>query len=206
MRTPSGPECLAMSTRCRRLRPALRNAALGLAALAAMPLHAAEPAAADALRADIDRLARDLAPRVIETRRYLHERPELSNREVETGKYLAKRLRDLGLEVQHPVAKTGVVAVLRGGKPGPVVALRSDIDALPVAEEVDVPFRSKVRTTFDGKDVGVMHACGHDAHMAILLGVAEALVKVKDRVPGTVSSCSSRRRKVRRRARRAARS
>jgi amidohydrolase len=186
MRTPSGPECLAMSTRCRRPRPALRNAALGLAALAAMPLHAAEPAAADALRADIDRLARDLAPRVIETRRYLHERPELSNREVETGKYLAKRLRDLGLEVQHPVAKTGVVAVLRGGKPGPVVALRSDIDALPVAEEVDVPFRSKVRTTFDGKDVGVMHACGHDAHMAILLGVAEALVKVKDRVPGTV--------------------
>jgi amidohydrolase len=155
-----------------------------LALAAAAPARAADDAGA--VVTEVDRLARTLAPSVIETRRYLHQRPELSNREVETGKYLAKRLRALGLEVRHPVAKTGVVAVLKGGRPGPVVALRSDIDALPVTEEVDVPFKSTVRTTFDGKDVGVMHACGHDAHMAILLGVAEAFAKVRDRLPGTV--------------------
>ena len=146
------------------------------------PTHASDAA----LGAEVDRLARALAPSVIETRRYLHQHPELSNREVETGKYLAQRLRALGLEVRHPVAKTGVVAVLKGGRPGPVVALRADMDALPVTEEVDVPFRSTVRTTFDGQEVGVMHACGHDAHMAILLGVAEAFAKLRERIPGTV--------------------
>jgi amidohydrolase len=157
------------------------------ATLSVAPAFAAAPAAdAAALRADADGIVHSLVPRLIETRRYLHQRPELSNREVETGKYLAKRLRELGLDVRYPVAKTGVVAVLKGGRPGPVVALRSDIDALPVTEEVDVPFKSTVRTTFDGKDVGVMHACGHDAHMAILLTVAETLAKVRDRVPGTV--------------------
>jgi amidohydrolase len=150
----------------------------GPAALAAVP----DPG----LRTEVDRIAHSLTPEVIETRRYLHQHPELSNREVETGKYVATRLRALGLEVRYPVARNGVVAVLRGGQPGPVVALRSDMDALPVAEQVDVPFRSTVRTTFDGKDVGVMHACGHDAHMAILLAVAETLAKVRDRVPGTV--------------------
>jgi amidohydrolase len=155
-----------------------------LAAALAIPLQAG---AADAsLGVEVDRLARTLAPSVIETRRYLHQRPELSNREVETGKYVAERLRRLGLEVRHPVAKTGVVAVLRGGQPGPVVALRADMDALPVTEEVDVPFRSTVRSTFDGQEVGVMHACGHDAHMAILLGVAEAFAKLRERIPGTV--------------------
>jgi amidohydrolase len=155
-----------------------------LVAALAIPLQAG---AADAsLGVEMDRLARTLAPSVIETRRYLHQRPELSNREVETGKYVAERLRRLGLEVRHPVAKTGVVAVLRGGQPGPVVALRADMDALPVTEEVDVPFRSTVRATFDGQDVGVMHACGHDAHMAILLGVAEAFAKLRERIPGTV--------------------
>jgi amidohydrolase len=157
------------------------------ATLSVAPAFAAADAAdAAALRADADGIVHSLVPRLIETRRYLHQRPELSNREVETGKYLAKRLRELGLDVRYPVAKTGVVAVLKGGRPGPVVALRSDIDALPVTEEVDVPFKSTVRTTFDGKDVGVMHACGHDAHMAILLTVAETLAKVRDRVPGTV--------------------
>jgi amidohydrolase len=162
------------------------TAAAAFVAFSPVAASAAPSADASALRAEADRITHGLMPKLIETRRYLHQHPELSNREVETGKYLAKRLRDLGLEVQYPVAKTGVVAILKGGRPGSVVALRSDIDALPVAEEVDVPFRSTVRTTFDGKDVGVMHACGHDAHMAILLTVAETLVKVKDRVPGTV--------------------
>jgi amidohydrolase len=169
----------------RRARRSALSAAVLAVGLAGTPATVLADDAT-ALRAEVDGLAKTLMPRVIETRRYLHQRPELSNREVETGRYLAKRLRELGLEVRHPVAKTGVVAVLKGGRPGGVVALRSDIDALPVTEEVDVPFRSTVRTTFDGKDVGVMHACGHDAHMAILLGVAEAFAKTRDRIPGTV--------------------
>jgi amidohydrolase len=139
-----------------------------------------------ALRAEADRLADTVEPEVIANRRYLHQHPELSNREVETGKYLAKHLKDLGLEVQTGIAGSGVVAVLRGGKPGPVVALRSDMDALPVTEDVDLPFRSTVKTTYDGQTVGVMHACGHDAHMGILLGVAHILVQMKAQLPGTV--------------------
>src|SRR5690606_887551 len=101
-----------------------------------------------------------VAPKVIAHRRHLHANPELSNREFKTAKYLARELKALGLKVQTGVAYTGVVAVLEGGKPGPVVALRADMDGLPVTEENALPFRSKVRTTFDGQDVGVMHACG----------------------------------------------
>src|SRR2546421_12851302 len=107
--------------------------------------------AADTLDQQIDKLADQVEPHVIEYRRYLHQHPELSNREVETAKYVAKHLKQLGLDVQTGVAKTGVVAVLRGGKPGPVVALRADMDALPVTEEVDLPFKSKVRAIYDGK-------------------------------------------------------
>lgn len=161
----------------------------GLAAALALPsLWSSPPAlAADAPgAAEIDALAAAVGPEVIANRRYLHERPELSNREVETGKFIAEKLRALGYEVQTGVAHNGVVAVLRGGKPGPVVALRSDMDALPVAEEVDLPFASKVKSTYDGKEVGVMHACGHDAHMGILLGAAKVFSQVKDRLPGTV--------------------
>jgi amidohydrolase len=142
--------------------------------------------AGDHLLQEIDRLAGEVEQTVIADRRHFHQNPELSNREVETGKYVAAHLQALGIEVQTGVAHTGVVGVLRGGKPGPVVALRADMDALPVTEEVDVPFASKVRTTYDGKDVGVMHACGHDAHTAILLGVAAVLSKVKAELPGTV--------------------
>jgi amidohydrolase len=138
------------------------------------------------LHADIDRLADEVEPTVIANRRWLHQHPELSNREVETEKYLVKHLQALGYEVKSGIAHTGVVAVLHGGKPGPVVALRSEMDALPVTEEVDVPFKSTVRSTYDGKEVGVMHACGHDAHMGILLGVAQIFAKMKDRLPGTV--------------------
>lgn len=124
--------------------------------------------------------------RVIEWRRYLHEHPELSNREFETAKMVAAHLEELGLEVKREVAHTGVVGILRGGKPGKTVALRADMDALPVTERVDVPFASKVTTTFLGKETGVMHACGHDTHVAMLMGAAEILAGMKEDVPGTV--------------------
>jgi amidohydrolase len=126
-------------------------------------------------------------PRVIAWRRDFHQNPELGNREVRTGKIVADHLRALGFDhVQEKVAHTGVVGVLKGGLPGPVVALRADMDALPVAEEVDVPFQSKVRTEWNGQQCGVMHACGHDAHTAILMGVAEVLAAMRARIPGTV--------------------
>lgn len=140
----------------------------------------------DALHRGIDRLAEQVEPHVIANRRYLHQHPELSNRETETAIYIAQHLRALGIEVQTGVAGTGVVGVLRGGKPGPVVALRSEMDALPNVEEVDLPFRSTVRSTYDGKEVGVMHACGHDAHMGIVLGVAEIFAQLRPQLHGTV--------------------
>ncbi|HWY23635.1 MAG TPA: amidohydrolase [Nevskia sp.] len=154
------------------------------AGLSAPPAQAQDEAAA--LHAQVEQLADAVAPEVIENRRYLHQHPELSNREFETEKYLVKQLKALGYEVQSGIAHTGVVAVLRGGKPGPVVALRSDMDALPVTEPGELPFKSTVRSTFDGQDVGVMHACGHDAHMGVLLGVAHIFAQMKDQLPGTV--------------------
>ncbi len=123
---------------------------------------------------------------VIRWRRDFHQNPELGNRETRTAKIVAEHLRSLGMEVREGVAHTGVVGVLKGGKPGPVVALRADMDALPVREEVDVPFASKVRTTYNGMEVGVMHACGHDAHVAILMGVARVLSSMREQIPGTV--------------------
>jgi len=140
------------------------------------PLDAAIAAAADAVE-----------PRVVAWRRDIHEHPELGNRETRTAALVAAHLRALGFDsVQEKVAHTGVVGVLKGGLAGPVVALRADMDALPVAEEVDVPFKSKVRAQFNGQDCGVMHACGHDAHTSILMGVAEVLAGMRDRIPGTV--------------------
>src|SRR5687768_3735060 len=125
--------------------------------------------------------------RVVAWRRDIHQNPELGNREVRTAKLVADHLRALGFDsVQEKVAHTGVVGVLKGGLPGPVVALRADMDALPVTEEVDVPFASKVRTHWNGMDVGVMHACGHDVHTAILMGVAEILAGMRERIPGSV--------------------
>lgn len=142
--------------------------------------------AAPALHTRIDESAARVEPSVIACRRDLHEHPELGNREVRTAKIVADKLRSLGIEVQEKVAHTGVIGVLRGGKPGRVVALRADMDALPVTEAVDLPFASKVRTTYNDQEVGVMHACGHDAHVAILLGVAEVLAGVREELPGTV--------------------
>lgn len=124
--------------------------------------------------------------KVIEWRRYFHEFPELSNREFKTAETIAQHLKDLGLEVTTGVAKTGVVAVLKGQSDGKVVALRADIDALPVTERNELPFKSEVRTTFLGSETGVMHACGHDTHTAILMAVAEVLSRNRDKVKGTV--------------------
>jgi amidohydrolase len=114
-----------------------------------------------------------LQDKIIAWRRDFHEHPELGNREVRTSGIIAKHLKSLGIEVQTGIATTGVVGILKGGKPGPVVALRADMDALPVTERVPVSFASKVKTQYNGNEVGVMHACGHDSHMAILMGVAE---------------------------------
>ncbi|WP_457652986.1 amidohydrolase [Rhodocaloribacter sp.] len=140
----------------------------------------------DPLTQAVDRKARAVEPQVIAWRRDIHAHPELSNREFRTAALVAEHLRSLGLEVRTGVAHTGVVGVLRGGKPGPVVALRADMDALPVTERVDVPFASTVRTEYNGQEVGVMHACGHDNHTAILMGVAQVLAEVKDDLPGSV--------------------
>ncbi len=134
----------------------------------------------------IDQKAAAILPQVIEWRRYLHLHPELSNREYKTAEYIAAHLKKLGLEVQTGIAKTGIVAILRGGQPGPVVALRADMDALPVKERVDVPFKSTVRAEYMGDTVSVMHACGHDSHVAMLMGAAEVLSSMKKDVPGTV--------------------
>jgi amidohydrolase len=134
----------------------------------------------------IDQKAAAILPQVIEWRRYLHQHPELSNREYKTAEYVAAYLKKLGLEVQTGIAKTGIVAILKGGQPGPVVALRADMDALPVKERVDIPFKSTVRSEYMGDTVSVMHACGHDSHVAMLMGAAEVLSSMKKDVPGTV--------------------
>jgi amidohydrolase len=131
-------------------------------------------------------ISTELEQKVIEWRRDLHQHPELSNREFRTAKVLAAHLEALGLEVQTGVAHTGVVGVLKGGKPGPTVALRADMDALPVVEQTDLAFKSIAKTEYRNKEVGVMHACGHDLHMAMLMGAAEKLTKIKEQIAGTV--------------------
>lgn len=136
--------------------------------------------------ATLDTEVKSVNHKVIEWRRHFHQYPELSNREFNTAKKVSDHLRSLGLEVKTGVAKTGVVGILKGGKPGPVVALRADMDALPVVERVNIPFASKVTADYNGQKVGVMHACGHDAHTAMLMGAAEVLSKMKADVPGTI--------------------
>jgi amidohydrolase len=145
-----------------------------------------QPVAAQGLGADIDRRVQAVNPKVVQWRRDIHQHPELGNRETRTSALIAAHLKSLGLEVRENVAKTGVVGVLRGGRPGPVVALRADMDALPVTEMVDLPFKSTVKSTYNGQEVGVMHACGHDSHVAMLMGVAEVLTGMKAQLPGTV--------------------
>lgn len=134
----------------------------------------------------IERLSENVENSVVKWRRHIHQNPELSNREFMTAKYVSDHLKSLGLEVQENIAHTGVVAILEGGHPGGVVALRADMDALPVTERVDLPFASKVKTIYKDVEVGVMHACGHDTHVAILMGVASVLTEVREEIKGTV--------------------
>ena len=152
--------------------------------LFAMLLLCAAPGFA---QTDTARLIDEVEPRVIAWRRHIHQNAELSYQEVNTSAYIASALRAMpGIEIQTGIAKTGIKAVLKGGKPGPVVALRADMDALPVEERNDLPFKSTSRAMWQGKETGVMHACGHDAHVAMLLGAAEVLSKMRADIPGTI--------------------
>jgi amidohydrolase len=163
-----------------------RVAGLAVALIFGSGIAPAQSGSLTELRQEIDRRVDEIFGKVVAWRRDVHEHPELSNREFRTSKLVADHLRNLGMDVLAGVAHTGVVGVLRGGISGPVVALRADMDALPVTEQVDLPFASKVRTRYDGREVGVMHACGHDNHVAILMGVAEVLAGMRDRLHGTV--------------------
>lgn len=136
--------------------------------------------------AKLDQQAKEMEAKVIEWRRQFHQFPELSNREFKTGAKIAEYLKYLGLEVKYPVAKTGAIGILRTGKPGPTIALRADIDGLPVIERNALAFASKEKSEYLGQSVGVMHACGHDTHIAILMGVAEILTKMKSELKGTI--------------------
>lgn len=139
-----------------------------------------------AQKPDLKKDYKEVENKVIEWRRHFHQNPELSNREFKTAEKIAAHLKRLGLEVHQGIAHTGVVGILKGDQPGEVIALRADMDALPVTERNDLPFKSTVTSTFLDQQVGVMHACGHDAHIAILMGVAEVLSKHKDKIRGTV--------------------
>ena len=136
--------------------------------------------------AKVEQMAADINDEVVSLRRHFHEHPELSNREFETAKRIAEECKKLGLEVETGVAITGVIGVLDSGKPGPTIALRADIDGLPVTERTPIPFASTVKTKYLGEDIGVMHACGHDTHIAMLLGTAKILVDMKDQLIGKV--------------------
>jgi len=159
---------------------AIHRVAAAVLALAAIGVRA------EITPESLDEAARAVEPRLIAWRRDLHQHPELSNREFRTAKLVAEHLRGLGLEVREGIAHTGVAAVLRGGRPGPTIALRADMDALPVTEQVDLPFKSTVTTEYGGQVTGVMHACGHDAHTAILMAAAEVLAARRDELPGAI--------------------
>ena len=164
----------------------LRGALLALIVLSTQMLFAQSDKNA-ALKAKLDKLADAETPKVIAWRRDIHQNPELSNQEFKTAEKIANHLRNLKFdEVKTGVAKTGVVGILKGGKPGPVIALRADMDALPVTERGNLPFKSTVRTTFNDMETGVMHACGHDTHVAILMGTAEVLSQIKSELSGTI--------------------
>jgi amidohydrolase len=159
-----------------------RCASAALAFLVLFPLAAR----AQDLSARIDQAVQRTAPEIVEIRHQLHKNPELSNRETRTAALVADHLKKLGFEVRTGIAKTGVVGILKGGKPGPVVAVRADMDALPVTEQTDLPFRSTRRDTFLGQEIGVAHACGHDIHTSVQLGVATVLKSLQADLPGTV--------------------
>src|ERR1700743_962759 len=160
---------------------------LNLALLLALESIVQSAAAQDRdMHAAIEAAADKIEPKTITWRRDFHEHPELGNREFRTSKIIADYLRSLGIEVQEGVGKTGVVGILKGGLPGPVIGLRADMDALPLVERTPVPFASKVKTTYNGQEVGVMHACGQDSHIAIMMSVAEILAGMKQQLHGAV--------------------
>ncbi|HSK77453.1 MAG TPA: amidohydrolase [Thermoanaerobaculia bacterium] len=165
-----------------------RTACFALGVLVALSLGPAlRPAAAQGpLDARIDQAVERLAPRIIELRHQIHQNPELSNRETKTAELVAAHLRSLGLEPKTGIAKTGVVALLKGGKPGPLIAVRADMDALPVVEQTDLPFKSTRKDNFLGQEVGVAHACGHDIHTSVQLGVVSVLAGMKEDLPGSI--------------------
>ncbi|MEE9142900.1 MAG: amidohydrolase [Gammaproteobacteria bacterium] len=136
--------------------------------------------------ADIAVTIEEVLPQIVDIRHTIHANPELSNREFETSKLVAEHLRELGIEVETGIAHTGVIGILKGGKPGPLVAIRADMDALPVTEDTGLPFASTIRSEYLGQDVGVMHACGHDIHTSVQLGVASALAANRDDIAGSV--------------------
>jgi amidohydrolase len=163
--------------------PGRRQLAAGLTASLVLLLAQRLPAQTDS---DVAALVERLAPRMIEIRHDIHRNPELGNRETRTAALVARELRRLGMEVRTGIAHTGVVGILRGARPGPVVAIRADMDGLPVTEQTEVPYRSIAKATYLGRETGVSHACGHDIHVAAQLGVANLLAGMKDRLPGTV--------------------
>ncbi len=146
----------------------------------------ANSAAAVDMSREVEAATSKILPKVIDWRRHLHQYPELGNREFKTAKYVENHLRRLGMEVRTGVAVTGVVGILKGGQPGPVIGLRADMDALPVTERNSLAYASKEKADYNGQTVGVMHACGHDAHVAMLMGTAEVLAGMKDKIKGTV--------------------
>ena len=168
----------------------MRHARPLIVSLLAAALSTALPAAAQdtasAQRPEVAAAGKAVQQQVVDWRRHFHQYPELSNREEQTAKRVAEELRKLGLQPRTGIAHHGVTAVIKGGKPGPRIALRADMDALPVTERNELPFASKATATYRGETVGVMHACGHDAHTGILLGVAKALVAMQDQLPGEV--------------------
>jgi amidohydrolase len=167
-------------------RPLAFVVSLAAALVVAVVAISEAPLGAQDLAREIDSRTTAVMSKVVGWRRDLHQNPELSNREVRTAKVVADHLRALGLDVQVDIAKTGVVGLLRGGRPGKVVALRADMDALPVTEMLDLPFKSVAKSTYNGQEVGVMHACGHDAHVAMLMGAAEVLSGLKSQIAGSV--------------------
>ncbi|WP_295803730.1 amidohydrolase [uncultured Microbulbifer sp.] len=158
------------------MKKSLLSLSLAIAATASVTASATDP----------NSLLAQTEPKVIEWRRHIHQNPELGNREFETAKYITAHLKSLGIEVETGVAHTGVIGLLKGGKPGPTVALRADMDALPVTEEVEVSFASRAKTQYNGEEVGVMHACGHDTHVAMLMGAAQVLSAMRDELAGNV--------------------
>jgi len=161
----------------------MKNIVTGIFLLVTLPSLAQVNAK---LQTKIEQMATAIEPRMIEWRRDIHQHPELGNREFKTAAKIAEHLKSLGIEVQTGVAHTGVVGILKGGKPGPVIALRADMDGLPVTERNSLPFASKEKTVFNGQETGVMHACGHDTHVAVLMATAEILSKNKSELKGTV--------------------